>query len=234
MVALITGASRGLGKELALRLSNSGYSVIINYLRPRFSSEAISSFKFRNSITIRADVADPEEVKALRDIIIDKFSRLDVIINNAAVTEDGLLINYDEKSWDNVIRVNVKGCFNIVKYLAPIMIDSGGGHIINVASRSGLKGKIGQPAYSASKSAILGMTYSLAKELAVFNIRVNCIIPGYMFTDMGKKSPKAMKMAKSESILNTLTEINDVAHFVEAILRSKTVTGQIFSIDSRL
>lgn len=234
MVALITGASRGLGRELALHLSKAGYRVIINYLRERDNPKEIVSPNYRDFIAIRADVGDANAVRQMEHVIKDRYGRLDVIINNAGITRDGLLINYDEKDWDEVMRINLRGCYNVIRYLAPLMVDSGGGNIINIASRSGLRGKIGQAAYSASKAAIIGMTYSLAKELAPHNIRVNCIIPGYMATDMGMKSVKAMEMARKESVMNTLTEIGDVALFVEAILKSRSVTGQVFSVDSRL
>lgn len=234
MIALITGASRGLGRELALRLSNAGYRVIINYLRPRGNAEEIVPPDCYDSIAIRADVGDANAVRQMKDTIEDRYGRLDVIINNAGITRDGLLINYSEKDWDEVMRINLKGCYNVIKHLAPLMVDSGGGNIINIASRSGLRGKTGQAAYSASKAAIIGMTYSLARELAPHNIKVNCIIPGYMPTDMGMKSIKALEMAEKESVMNKLTEIGDVALFVEAILRANSITGQVFSIDSRL
>lgn len=234
MVALITGASRGLGRCLASRLCRAGYSIIINYHKSRDKAEEMVTTDCRDSVVIRADVGNPKDISALREFIMEEFGRLDVIINNAGITRDGLLINYDEQDWDEVIRTNLKGCYNVIRYLAPVMIESGGGNIINIASRSGLRGKAGQPAYSASKAAIIGMTYSLARELAPYNIRVNCIIPGYMPTDMGKKSIKAMEAAKRESVLNTLTDIEDVALFVEAVLRSSSITGQVFSIDSRL
>jgi len=230
MVALITGGSRGLGRELAIRLCNEGYRVVVNYYKFRDNVGEQPS----NSIAIRADVGDAEAVKKMRDIIKEEYGRLDVIINNAGITRDGLLINYDEKDWDEVIRVNLKGCFNVLRYLTPLVIDSGGGDIINIGSRSGIMGKAGQAAYSASKAAVTGMTYSLAKELAPYNIRVNCIIPGYMATDMGRKSPKAMENAKRESVLKRLSETGDVATFIMAILKSGSVTGQVFSIDSRL
>lgn len=234
MVVLITGASRGLGKELALSLGKKGYSLIINYLKPRDNIEDSLSLINPYSMAIRADVGDSKAVEAMTNIILERFGRLDVIINNAGITRDGLLINYDEKDWDDVMRVNLKGCYNVIRYLTPVMIDSGGGNIINIASRSGIRGKAGQIAYSASKAAIIGMTLSLAKELAPHKIKVNCIIPGYMATDMGKKSAPAMEMAKKESIMNTLTEIRDVTLFIDTILKTDSVTGQVFSIDSRL
>lgn len=232
-VALITGASRGLGRELAQGLSNSGYRVIINYSKQRNKEDAVS-IPNNDSIPIRADVGDAEAIKSMRNLVKDKFGRLDVIINNAGITRDGLLIEYREKDWDDVIRVNLKGCFNVIKYLAPLMIDSGGGNIINIASRSGLRGNAGQSAYSASKAAIIGMTYSLAKELAPYNIKVNCIIPGYMPTEMGKGSIKAMEIARRQSVFGTLTEMRDVFLIVKAILESNSISGQVFSVDSRL
>ncbi len=231
-VALVTGASRGLGRELAIGLYRSGHRVIVNYKSQRDNPDGIlpgSDFLY-----IRADVGNVEAVKRMRDTIADQIGRLDVIINNAGITKDRLLINYDEEDWDDVMRVNLKGCYNVIKYLTPIMIESGGGNIINIASRSGLRGNPGQAAYSASKAAIMGMTLSLAKELAPFNIRVNCIIPGYMPTDMGKVSRKALETAKRQSLLGTLTRTEDVFFIIEAILKSNSVTGQILSVDSRL
>lgn len=232
-VALITGASRGLGRDLAFRLSNLDYIVIINYCRPRENEDSVT-IPCKDSISIRADVGDEKAVKAMGDIIMNRFGRLDVIINNAGITRDGLLINYSEKDWDDVLRVNLKGCYNVIKYLSPIMIGSGGGQIINIASRSGLRGKAGQSAYSASKAAIIGMTYSLAKEMAPHNIKVNCIVPGYMPTEMGKSSIKAMEMAKRESALNLLTQTGDVFFILEALLKSNSITGQVFLVDSRI
>lgn len=231
-VALVTGASRGLGREVAMGLYRSGHRVIINYNSPRDNPDEI--LPGSDSLYIKADVGNVEAVKRMRDTIIDQFGRLDVIINNAGITRDGLLINYDERDWDEVMRVNLKGCFNVIKYLLPIMIDSGGGNIINISSRSGLRGNPGQAAYSASKAAIIGMTLSLARELAPFNIRVNCIIPGYMPTDMGKEFSRAMEMARRQSVLGTLSMTEDVFLIIEAILKTNSVTGQILSVDSRL
>ena len=133
-----------------------------------------------------------------------------------------------------MIRTNLKGCFNVISILAPLMISSGGGHIINISSFSGLKGKAGQAAYSASKAAVLGLTRTTARELSEYNIRVNAVAPGYMPTEMGKNAGKAAEIAKEESILKQLAKTGETAEFILFILKTGNVTGQIFSLDSRV
>ena len=233
-IALVTGASRGLGKEIALALLKKRYTVFINYLSAsRDNSELLRSIG-GDARAVRADVGDPVQVRGMADLIEKEAGGLDVVINNAGITKDALLIRQSEEEWDSVIRTNLKGCFNIIKTMAPLMVKSGGGHIVNISSRSGLKGKTGQAAYSASKAAILGLTYTSAAELAIYNIRVNAVMPGFMATDMGMKAFRAMTEARGKSMINKLSDPAEVAAVVLAIVDTEDITGQVFSLDSRI
>ncbi|MEW6108611.1 MAG: SDR family NAD(P)-dependent oxidoreductase [Nitrospirota bacterium] len=233
-VALVTGASRGLGKQIALTLAGRGYSVVVNYLSSRQEAEGLAREIGGGSIAVRTDVSVQEEVFDMSGKIEEIFGRLDVIINNAGIAKDNLLLKQTEPEWDEIIGTNLKGCFNIIKIMSPVMIKSGGGHIINISSYSGLKGKAGQTAYSASKAAILGLTYTAAHELSEYNIRVNAVLPGYMMTDMGTRAHKAMERAKESSITRKLSDPEEVAGFILYLLKTKNISGQVFSLDSRI
>lgn len=233
-VALVTGASRGLGKEISSLLAENGYAVFVNYLSAsKEASELVRSIGPEARI-IRADVGDAAEVRAMADIIGRESGRLDVVINNAGITKDSLLLKQSEKDWDAIIRTNLKGSFNIIKTMAPLMVKSGGGHIVNISSRSGVSGKAGQTAYSASKAALLGLTCTVAAELAVHNIRVNAVLPGFMTTDMGMKAGKAMDEAREKSMLRRLSDPAEIAAMVLSVVRTQNITGQVFSLDSRM
>jgi len=164
----------------------------------------------------------------------DRFGRLDVVINNAGVAKDNLLLRQSEEEWDATIETNLTGCFHVIREAAPLMKSSGGGHIINISSYSGVKGKVGQAAYSASKAALIGLTVSAARELAGYHIRVNAVIPGYMMTEMGAQSPKAIKQAEEENLLHTLTDPVHIARGITAIAEMDYITGQVISLDSRI
>lgn len=233
-VALVTGASRGLGKQIALALSKSRYSIVINYLTSEKKAVKLLEEMSGDSLVIKADVRDLKQVQEMADQIKDKLGRLDVIINNAGITKDNLLLKQTEEEWDEIISTNLKGCFNIIKTMTPIMIKSGGGQIINVSSYSGIKGNAGQTAYSASKAALLGLTFTASCELAEYNIKVNALLPGYMVTDMGMKAHKAMEMAKENSVIKKLSNPEDVAEFIVYLLKTENITGQVFSLDSRI
>ena len=177
----------------------------------------------------------------MADAVYRKWGRVDVLINNAGITKDSLMIKLKEAEWDEILRVNLKGCFNTIKAFSHGMISSGrdrlatrGGHIINISSYSGVKGKEGQAAYSASKSAMLGLTYTAARELAGYNIMVNALLPGYMQTEMGVAAKKAMERAKEQSIAGALSSPRQVAEFVSYLVKTDNITGQVFSLDSRI
>ena len=233
-VALITGASRGLGRQTAITLSANGYSVAVNYASSDKEAEDLIKTIGNNSIALKADVGDSKQVWAMADKIKKEFGRLDVIINNAGITKDNLLLKQTEQEWDSVIRTNLRGCFNVIKTLSPLIIQSGGGHILNISSYSGIKGKAGQAAYSASKAAILGLTASAACELSEYNIRVNAVLPGYMMTEMGAMALKAAENARGESILNKLSQPQEVAEFILYVVKTQNISGQVLSLDSRI
>ncbi len=233
-VALVTGASRGLGKEIALTLARSGYAVVVNYLTAEGAAEEVVAAAGGGSFSLRADVSDPKQVQSMPCLIGARCGRLDVVVNNAGITRDNLLIRQSEQEWDEVMSTNLKGPFNVMRAFSPLMVKSGGGHIVNISSRSGLAGKAGQAAYSAAKAALFGLTRTAAAELAAKNIRVNTVLPGYLTTEMGRRAEKAIAAAKEASLLRRLSDPAEVAGFIAFLVSTKGVTGQIFSLDSRL
>lgn len=233
-VALITGASRGLGRQLSLTLSAQRYSVAANYVSSDREADNLIKTIGNNSLALKADVGDSKQVRTMADKVRKEFGRLDVIINNAGITKDNLLLKQTELEWDVIINTNLKGCFNVIRAFAPLMAQSGGGHIINISSYSGMKGKAGQAAYSASKAALIGLTVSAAQELSGYNIRANAVLPGYMMTEMGIKGQKAADNAKQESALKRLSEPKEAADFILYLVKTENITGQVFCLDSRI
>jgi len=232
--ALITGASRGLGRTTALTLAKQGYAIIVNYRSSSAEAEEIARAAGGRSSAFRADVGDGAEVSTLAAEIEDRFGRLDVIVNNAGITRDSILLRQTEEEWDSVLRTNLRGCFLVTRALSPLMIRSGGGHIVNISSHSGARGRAGQPAYSASKAGVTGLTLSAAAELAEFGIRVNAVMPGYLATDMGRHSERAMDEARESSLLKKLSSDQEAADFIAYLVTTAHITGQVFSLDCRL
>jgi 3-oxoacyl-[acyl-carrier protein] reductase len=233
-VVLITGAGRGLGRHMAEEFLNKGFAVVVNYLQSEASAQALVAGREAYALSVKADIRDAGEVKKMIVQTADYFGRLDIVINNAGVTRDNLLLRQTEDEWDEVIRTNLTGCFNVLQAAAPLIIKTGGGHIINISSYSGIKGKAGQPAYSASKAALIGLTLSASRELAEHNIRVNAVLPGYMMTAMGSSAMNAAARAKEESIMHTLSDPSEAARCIVALSTLSGVTGQVISLDSRI
>ena len=161
------------------------------------------------------------------------WGRLDLLVNNAGISRDALMPRTTLEDWDAHMDVNLRGPFNMTRALGGLMASNGGGHIINVSSRSAQAGKAGQAAYSASKAALIGFTLSAARELAPAGIRVNAVLPGYLPTDMGRAAPLAMEAARGQSLLGCLGDPQEVASFIGWLAGTSAVTGQVFSIDSR-
>ncbi|RMG67252.1 MAG: SDR family NAD(P)-dependent oxidoreductase [Nitrospirae bacterium] len=231
--ALITGATGGLGSELARGLDSRGYRVIVHYFKNSIKAEALLRELKNSPIPFQADLSRAEDVKKALPFIKGSIDSLDLIINNASITKDSLMLRLSEEDWDRVISVNLTGAFNIVKTFTPLMVSSGGGHIINITSLSGLRGRPGQAAYSASKAALVGFSLSLARELSVYNIKVNSLIPGYLPTGMGLRAERAMEKAREESLLKRLSNPSAVVEFVDFLVR-QDITGQTFSIETRI
>lgn len=232
--ALITGASRGLGRSIALTLARCGYTIIVNYLSSQDKAEEVARAAGGGSFAIRADVGDAGDVSALAAEIDSRFGRLDLLVNNAGITGDSLLLRQTEEEWDRVIRTNLTGSFLVIRTLAPLLIKAEGGHIINLASHSGARGKAGQAAYSASKAGITGLTLSAAAELAEHGIRVNAVMPGYLATDMGDLAERARDEARSKSLLKDLASDQEAADCIAYLVTTSHITGQVFSLDSRI
>ncbi len=232
-VVMISGAAGGLGSRLAEGLDSKGYRVILHYFRAEMEARRLEGMLKNDPYLLRGDIRSFEDVQRMAETLDRDVGKLHVLVNNAAITRDVLLLKYPESDWDDVIGTNLKGVFNSIRNLAPIMIKSGGGHIVNMSSSSGLKGKEGQAAYSASKAALLGLTSSLAREFSEYNINVNAVIPGYLPLGMGLESPKAMEAARRASIRGSLSEPDDVVDFIAYLVGTRGITGQVFSLESR-
>ena len=234
MICLITGSSRGLGRSIALALGAGGHSVAVHYKDNKGGADEVAS-KINDAITVQADVRNPEEAKACVDKVIDKWGRIDLLINNAGITKESLLIRTSEEDYDEVIETDLKGPFIFSKVAARYMMKQKSGHIINISSYAGLKGKEGLSAYSAAKAGLIGMTKSAAKELSRYNISVNAVLPGYMLTDMGSASTeKGKEQALKESIIKEYSDPDSTAEFICYLAGTKGVTGQVFNLDSRV
>ena len=185
--AVITGASRGIGREIALQFAKEGANIVLNY---RSSEEEALELKKEldklgsNTLIIKADVSNFDEAENLIKEAKNTFGKVDILVNNAGITKDTLLIRMKEKDFDKVIEVNLKGAFNCLRAVTPIMIRQKQGKIINMSSVVGVVGNAGQVNYSASKAGVIGMTKSLAREIGSKNINVNAIAPGFIDTDM--------------------------------------------------
>lgn len=231
--ALVTGATGGLGSALALELGFVGYKVALNFHKDRAGAERLAEKLGAAALALQADVGRYEEVQSMAAVVRERWGRLDALINCAGITGDALLMKLPPAVWDEIINVNLTGAFNTIRAFAPLMADGGGGHIINISSYSGVKGKRGQAAYSASKAALIGLTIGAAAELGRYNILVNAVLPGYMPTRMGAAAPKAMENAERESLIGRLSSPEEAASFITCLLRMKCATGQIYPIESR-
>ena len=232
MVAVVTGGTGGLGKEIVTAFYENAYSVVINYLESKKIAKQFSGIMGDKAMPIRANVSRYKDVERMADQVYRQWGKVDVLVNNAGITKDSLMIRQSEDEWCNIINTNLKGAFNTIRAFAPLM--RSGGHIVNMSSYSGLKGKAGQSAYSASKAALSGLTKTTAIELAEYGIRVNAILPGYMPTKMGISADGALKRAKDESLFNTLSDTKEVARFIMYLVGTKNITGQTFCLESRI
>ena len=236
-VSLVTGASRGLGKAIALRLSDMWSKVAINYVSREDEAKNVMSTIINQggeAMLAPADIRDSNLVKAMVRQVTDKWDNIDVLVNNAGITMDGLLLRMSDEAWDSVINTNLRGAFLCTKFASRSMMNQGWGRIINIASVAGLIGNVGQSNYAASKGGLIAFTKSLAQELGSRNITVNAIAPGFIVTEMTDKLPSESK----ESILSRVSlrrfglpeDVAEVAAFL-AGNRASYITGQIISVD---
>ncbi|RJQ49863.1 MAG: SDR family NAD(P)-dependent oxidoreductase [Nitrospiraceae bacterium] len=234
MVCLITGSSRGLGSAIAVAFGKKGYRVVVHYKERKEEALQVASL-IKESLLLGADVRNSGEVTALVNEVIKRWGRIDVLVNNAGMTKESLLLKTSEKDFDEMLEINVKGSFNFMRAASRYMTEQKNGHIINISSIAGLKGKAGLSAYAASKAGLLGLTFSAARELSEYNIMVNAVLPGYMLTDMGiNSSDGAKEKALNESLLKKFASPDAVAEFICCLAETTGVTGQIFNLDSRV
>ena len=234
---LVTGGSRGIGREVANLYAEKGYDVIINYVSDKTDVEAIKKeFEEKNveCLLVKADVSKQEDVDKLVKQAIEKFERIDVLVNNAGITKDNLLMRMSEEEFDKVIEINLKGTFLVTKAVTRYMMKKRQGSIINLASVVGVSGNSGQCNYAASKAGIMGFTKSVAKELASRNIRANAVAPGFIATDMTSVLSDAVKENINAQIplkrMGTAKEVAELIYFLGSE-QSSYITGQVINVD---
>lgn len=235
--ALITGAGRGIGRACALHLADLGARVVVNYSRSAAQAEAIVA-KIREkggeAIAVQADVSDAVQVERLFNAALEAFERVDILINNAGVTKDSLLMRMKEEDWDQVLNINLKGAFLCTRQAAKLMMKQRSGRIINISSVIGVSGNAGQANYAASKAGLIGLSKSAAKELAPRNVLVNTIAPGYIDTDMTDVLSESVKEAILGQIPLKRTGTPEDVAALAAFLCSDAagyITGQVIHVD---
>lgn len=236
-IALVTGASRGIGRQIAVTLAGYGAIVVVNYNGSKEKADEVVREIEENggkAQAIRCNVADFAEAKELIDQVVKTFGRLDILVNNAGITRDNLIMKMSEEEFDAVISTNLKGAFNCVKHVSRQMLKQRGGRIINISSVSGVMGNAGQANYCASKAGIIGLTKSVARELGSRGITSNAVAPGFIKTEMTDVLSDDVKKAMGEQIpLKRFGETKDIAEAV-AFLASdgaSYITGQVIQVD---
>lgn len=235
--ALVTGASRGIGRSIALQLAEEGYNVAVNYAGSKDKAEAVVEeikAKGVDSFAIQANVANGDEVKAMIKEVVSQFGSVDVLVNNAGITRDNLLMRMKEQEWDDVIDTNLKGVFNCIQKVTPQMLRQRGGAIINLSSVVGAVGNPGQANYVATKAGVVGLTKSSARELASRGITVNAVAPGFIVSDMTDALSDELKDQMLEQIpLARFGEDTDIAITVAFLAsdKAKYITGQTIHVN---
>ena len=234
---LITGAATGIGRETAILMAQAGYDVIINYIGSQEAATAVQKECIAlgsDTKIYMADVSDYAAVEAMVAQIVKDYGHIDVLVNNAGITKDNLMLRMSEADFDRVINVNLKGSFNCLKHVSRVMMKQRHGSIINMSSVVGLSGNVGQANYSASKAGVVGLTKTAAKELAGRGIRVNAVAPGYIDTAMTAVLAQDVKdKILSHIPLGSLGTPQDVAQLVAFLASdsSRYITGQVISVD---
>ena len=236
-VALVTGGSRGIGKAIAIKFAKEGYNLVINYVSDKTDIKALEDeFKQYNieTLIIKADVSNFEDCENMVKQSIEKFGAIDVLVNNAGITKDNLLLRMSVEDFEKVININLKGTFNVTKNVVPYMMKKRSGKIVNLASVVGVTGNAGQCNYAASKSGIIGFTKSIAKELASRNILANCVAPGFIDTDMTSVlNDNVKENIYSQIPLKRMGSSEEVANAVYFLAGEENsyITGQVINVD---
>lgn len=236
-VALITGATRGIGRQIAITLSEQGYDIALNY---RKENEELENAKKQiednkvECLAIKGDVSNFEDCEEFVKQVMEKFGRIDVLVNNAGITKDMLLMRMKKEDFEQVIDVNLVGTFNVTKNVIPYMLKAHTGRIINISSVVGVSGNAGQTNYAASKAGVIGFTKSLAKEVASRNVLVNAVAPGFIETNMTDVLKDDVKEEIAKSIpLKRMGNAQDIANVVKFLISedSSYITGQVIHVD---
>ncbi len=236
-VALVTGGSRGIGRAVALKLAENGADVAINYAGNTAAAEEVKAAVEklgRRAMLVQGSVADTDGVQAIVNQVVKELGRLDILINNAGITRDGLLMRMKEADWDAVLETNLKGVFNCSKAVMRTMMKQKSGRIVNMASVVGEMGNAGQANYAAAKAGVIGFTKSLAKEVASRGITVNAVAPGFIATDMTKVLTDDQKAEMARTIpLGRTGQPEDVANAVLFLVSDEAayITGQVLNVD---
>ncbi len=235
-VALITGASKGIGRKIAEKFVEEGASVAFTYLSSVEKGQALENELQRAGVKVkgyRSDASNFEEAEKLISDIVSEFGQLDIVVNNAGITKDGLLMRMTEQQWDDVLDVNLKSVFNVTKAASKVMMRARSGAFINMSSVVGIQGNAGQANYAASKAGIIGFSKSVAKELGSRNIRTNVVAPGFIRTEMTDVlDPKVVASWEADIPLKRAGEAEDVANACVFLASDKAayITGQVLSV----
>ena len=236
-VALVTGASRGIGQATAIELAKAGADVVVNFIgNEAVAQETVEKIEAlgRKAIKIKANVGDADDVQAMVDEAIATFGHIDILVNNAGITRDGLLIRMKDFDWDEVLNINLKGVYLVTKAVAKLMVKQRAGRIINMTSVSGVTGNVGQANYAAAKAGVIGFTKTCAKELAARGITVNAVAPGFIETAMTDVLPEKIKEGIAATVpfgrMGQPEEIASVVTFLASDFASY-ITGQVLNVD---
>ncbi|MEO0432760.1 MAG: 3-oxoacyl-[acyl-carrier-protein] reductase [Cyanobacteria bacterium J06656_5] len=235
-VAIITGSSRGIGKAAALALAAEGASVVVNYARSSAAADEVVAEITQaggSAIALQADVSQEAQVDALVKATKDKFGRIDVLVNNAGITRDTLLLRMKPADWQAVIDLNLTGVFLCTRAVAKIMLKQRSGRIINISSVAGLMGNPGQANYSAAKAGVIGFTKTVAKEMAGRSVTVNAVAPGFIETDMTNELPNTEEILKYIPLgrYGQVSEVAGLIRFLAADPAAAYITGQVMNVD---
>ena len=233
---VVTGSARGIGRAIAERFAAQGANVVISDLSEEDVNKTASEIS-GNAIGVKANVTNASDIEQLFEKTIEKFGRVDVVVNNAGITRDTLTIRMDEKDWDMVLDINLKGAFLVTKSAARTMMKQRYGRIVNISSVVGLTGNAGQSNYAASKAGLIGLTRSVAKELASRGVTVNAVAPGFIETEMTKTLPEAARQQFLErAVIKRVGNPDDIASAVLFLASDEAsyITGQVLSVDGGL
>ena len=236
-VALVTGAGRGIGRQIALTLAGEGMFVVVNFNGSRErAQEVLDTIKVNggDGVIYQCNVSDFAQTENMVKDLVKTYGHVDVLVNNAGIIRDGLIMKMSEEDFDAVIETNLKGCFNTIRHLSRQMLKQRSGKIINIASVSGVLGNVGQANYAASKAGIIGLTKTMARELASRGITVNAIAPGFIHTEMTEVLSDAVKESAVAQIpLGKFGETEDIAEMAAFLAsdKAKYITGQVIHVD---